>query len=289
MPNRRTCGRSPTSASRTSTSTVIATRGERLVLTRVRSSGRDQRPEAFHTMSSTSSRSTPTSGSRRVVAFDLDDIDAAFAELDARYLAGEAAAHAHTWSVDRGGLRRAQPARTPRDDAGLGEHRPPAGTAFAPGDLIAYIRAAWDVTPDISIYIEAVHRLSDLGAVVTHAAHGTSQEGFDAEWRVINLLTVEGDMVNRCELFDEADLDAALARFDELSRRHRGWKTRQAKWTSASWRTSRPATGTRMAEILADDFSSRRSPAGRERRDPARSGCRDRKTCGRPPTSGSRT
>ena len=27
----------------------------------------------------------------------------------------------------RGGLRRAQPARTPRDDAGLGQHRPPPG------------------------------------------------------------------------------------------------------------------------------------------------------------------
>ena len=63
-----------------------------------------------------------------------------------------------------------------------------------------------------------MHRLSDLGAVVTHAAHGTSREGFDAEWRVINLLTVEGDLINRCEMFDEADLDAALARFDELSR-----------------------------------------------------------------------
>ena len=33
------------------------------------------------------------------VAFDPDDIDAAFEELDARYLAGEAAAHAHTWSA----------------------------------------------------------------------------------------------------------------------------------------------------------------------------------------------
>ena len=31
--------------------------------------------------------------------FDLNDIDAAFEELDARYLAGDAAAHAHTWSV----------------------------------------------------------------------------------------------------------------------------------------------------------------------------------------------
>ena len=60
------------------------------------------------------------------VMFDLDDIDAAFAELDARYLAGEAAAHARHMVGHRGGLRRAQPARTARDDAGLGEHRPPA-------------------------------------------------------------------------------------------------------------------------------------------------------------------
>ena len=33
------------------------------------------------------------------VVFDIDDIDAAFEELDARYLAGEAAVHSHTWSV----------------------------------------------------------------------------------------------------------------------------------------------------------------------------------------------
>ena len=61
-----------------------------------------------------------------------------------------------------------------------------------------------------------MHRLTDLGAVVTHAAHGTSQEGFDAEWREIHILTVEGDLFNRSEIFDEADLDAAVARFEEL-------------------------------------------------------------------------
>ena len=51
-----------------------------------------------------------------LVVFDLDDIDAAFEELDARYLAGEAAAvRAHVVG-HRTGLRRAQPARDPRDD-----------------------------------------------------------------------------------------------------------------------------------------------------------------------------
>ena len=48
------------------------------------------------------------------------------------------------------------------------------------------------------------------------------------------LTTVDGDMVNRSELFDEADLDAAIARFDELQPASaRDWKTRQAKWPNA--------------------------------------------------------
>ena len=78
--------------------------------------------------------------------FDLDDFDAAIAELDARYLAGEAAAHAHTWSVDRAGLRRAQPARAAADDAGLGQHRPPTGGIVRGRRPDRILRAAWDST-----------------------------------------------------------------------------------------------------------------------------------------------
>ena len=98
-----------------------------------------------------------------------------------------------------------------------------------------------------------MHRLSDLGAVVTHAAYGTSQEGFDAEWRMIQLLTVEGDLISRCEIFDEADLDAALARFDELSRpaprlenaASQVLERFRAYFAARDW--------TAMAEILAED------------------------------------
>ena len=53
-----------------------------------------------------------TNADERITAwlvFDPDDIDAAFAELDARYLAGEAAPHAHTWRVITRGLRRHDP------------------------------------------------------------------------------------------------------------------------------------------------------------------------------------
>ena len=178
------------------------------------------------------------------VTFDLDDFDAALAELDARYITGEAAAHAHTWSVIAscyaGFNRHELPATTP-DWVSIDHRR---GAAFAPGDMIAYIQAAWDDSPDTKIYIEAVHRLSQLGVVVTDAAHGTSQEGFDAEWREVHLLTVEGDLFSRAELFDEADLDAAIARFDQLSRPAPRLENAASRVMSASTLTSRPATGT---------------------------------------------
>ena len=177
------------------------------------------------------------------ISFDLDDIDAAFEELDARYLAGEAAAHAQTWSVLSGiyaGLNRRELPMTTPDWVNVDHRRV---VTIEGSDLIATLRDTWDLTPEVAIHIEAVHRLTDLGAVVTHAAYGTSQDGFDAEWRMIELLTFEGDLIDRSELFDEADLDSALARFDQLQPRHRGWKTR--RHDSASWRNSRPATGTR--------------------------------------------
>ena len=84
------------------TTTVIATRGERLVLIRTRFSVRDGGPEAFVTEVLGVAEIDADDRIAAHVVFDPDDIDAAFAELDARYLAGEAAAHAHTWSVDAG-------------------------------------------------------------------------------------------------------------------------------------------------------------------------------------------
>ena len=170
------------------TSTVIATRGERLALMRLCFSGRDQRPERFVTELLALVEINADERVVEIVSFDLDDIDAAFEELDARYLAGEAAAHSHTWSVIAaiyaGFNRHELPATTP--DWVYIDHRPVI--AIEASDLPASIHAIWDLTPDISIYIEAVHRLSDLGAVVTHTARGISHEDFDAEWRMIDHL-----------------------------------------------------------------------------------------------------
>ena len=211
-------------------------------------------PEGFHIDALKLSRSTPTSGSRRVITFDPDDFDAAIAELDARYLAGEAADHAHTWSVIVAAFaainRHELPELTP-DWVNIDHRR---GASFATGDMTAYLHDLWDDAPDINVYSEVVHRLNNLGAVITQVGHGTSQQGFQAEWREIGIFTFDGDLLSRYELFDEADLVTALARFDQLSRPAPRLENAASQVASASGRTSRPATGTLSTEVLADDF-----------------------------------
>ena len=154
------------------------------------------------------------------IAFGVDDVDAAFAELDARYLAGEAAPCSEVWSAVMEGIaalhRHELPRMTP--DVAWVDHRRGLRFALPPGDLPAYLVASWELMPQASLYVAAVHRLSNLGAVFTQVMKGASREGFDAEWREIGVLTVEGDLISRAELFDEADLDVALAKFDELDR-----------------------------------------------------------------------
>ncbi len=238
------------------TSDTIATRGGRLVLTHDRYWRGDENPEA---LSLDLLQIVEIDAEERIVAlvtFDADDFPAAIAELDARYLAGEAAPHARTWSVIMQGYaslnRRELPPTTP-DWVNIDHRR---GTSIAPGGIPELLSAAWDVTSDLNNFVEAVHRLDNLGGVVTHVANETSQEGFHAEWRVVSVFTVEGDMVNRCEVFDEAAIDDALARFEELHQQtprlentaSRANERTHAYFAARDWDS--------LAEIVADDIST---------------------------------
>ena len=129
---------------------------------RIGPSRRRSRPKC-----STSSRSTPTSRIVAVVGFDLDDFDAAIAELDARYLAGEAAAHARTWSVIVRAFaalnRREIPPTTP-DWVNI-DHRRLA--SIAPGEMPRHTSAPRGTsTPDL----EHLHRGS-ASAEQTRSGH----------------------------------------------------------------------------------------------------------------------
>jgi hypothetical protein len=234
--------------------TVIATRGERLALTRMHSpSNRDPQNGEFVSEMLIVAEIDSDGKISAHVGFDGDDIDAAFAELDARYVAGEAAAYEETWSVISSGHasfnRHKLPATTP-NFANIDRRR---GRSFEPGDMIPYIQATWDVAPGAKAYIETVHRLSELGAVITQTTRGISEGGFDAEWRMVDIFTVEDERISRVEIFDETDLDAALARFDELQPeaprlQNAATKVEQrfiACFANRDWSA--------MAELLSDD------------------------------------
>lgn len=194
----------------------IAIRGTRLSLTRVEcvDFGLDDRPATAELLVVMEADNGLT---HNIVCFDIDDIDAAFAELDSRYLAGEGAVHAHAWSIVAGAyaaLNSQQlPART--TDCVMVDRR---SSISYEGDGAQFLNATWEMTSDIAFRIEAVHRLTDLGAVVAFKSYGTSEKGFAAEWRALNILTIEGNLISRGEIFDESELETALARFDELGR-----------------------------------------------------------------------
>ncbi len=88
--------------------------------------------------------------------------------------------------------------------------------------------------PDISLLSLAVHQLTGLWGCRPHALRGTSRQGFEAEWREIHLMVIEGGLFTRSEMFDESDLDTALARFDDVTRRPHGSRMRQLANMSAS-------------------------------------------------------
>ncbi|MBZ4557629.1 AAA family ATPase [Mycobacterium avium subsp. hominissuis] len=235
-------------------SDTVATRGARLALARAHYARNGKESEAFRVDFLQLVEIDSDGRIAAMAAFDLDDFDAAIASLDTRYLAGEASAHARTWSVIAEGyaaFNRHEPPPTTPDCVSIDHRR---GTAFAPGELFSYMRAAWDDTPDLTSYIDAVHRLNDMGALVTHVARGTSPEGVDAEWRYHHLLMVDGESITRSELFDESALDAALARFDQLTRPAPRLRNAASQADQRFWKHFPVRDWDAMAATLADDF-----------------------------------
>ena len=143
------------------TSTAVAIRGERLVLARHSFTAPDWPGLDTETIDVVES-----GADGRIVAeiaFDPDDIAAAIAELDARFLAGEAAAHAHTWSIIT------QATTDPNHEDSPRGQRMRLTSITAVGHLRAWrhdrvLEAAMGRScSGIHIYIEDVHRLNEIG------------------------------------------------------------------------------------------------------------------------------
>src|SRR4029079_19027980 len=115
--------------------------------------------------------------------------------------------------------------------------------------------AWWNSVQDASGYIEAVHRLDTRGAIFVNVIKGSSTSGFDAEWRIIEIVTTDDDLVSRVELFDEADLDAALARFEELCRPEPPLENAASRRAARFYQSFAGRDWDGLADALADDIA----------------------------------
>ena len=113
----------------------------------------------------------------------------------------------------------------------------------------------WDLTPDISIYTETVHRLSELGAVVTHISHGDLARGLRrrvADDRHLHGRRRSASAAAKCSTRQTSTPRSRGSK--NCSRRHRGWKTRQAKRMSGLHACFAARDWDAMAEVSADDI-----------------------------------
>ena len=150
---------------------------------------------------------------------------------------------------------------------------------FAPEEFGRAVTELWTLVPDARYEATAVHALDAHGTVINFVIEGTDIHGSELQWPRTFLIFF-GDGETRMDVFEVDDVDAALARFDELSRpapRLENAASRAVERYLAHF----PARGWDvMSEMLADDFwadDRRRVVNTGVRKWP---GCRDRQHAG---------
>jgi ketosteroid isomerase-like protein len=202
------------------TANVLATRGERLLLSRAHFEGTD-RSIGSSEVDLLSVIEVDDAGDRvAMVTLDPDDLDGAYAELDRRYAAGEAAPYARTWET----LQRFAAAGDWDElasvfdpDLVLEDHRPIGwGTLHSRDEYLAMIRALVDLAPDLSLRLEHVLALDDRRTLGVGRAAGSWEGGpFEMPFVAVVVLGPDG-RIQRFHQYDLDQLDAARARFEGI-------------------------------------------------------------------------
>jgi ketosteroid isomerase-like protein len=192
--------------------------------------------------------------------FEPDDLDAAFVELDDRYVAHEGSRYADVWRVRRGleaynardwaGYRAAH---TP--DCVLIDHRPAsAGRIDGIEDRIEYFRTMTELVPDLRWDVTQIHAIDQEKLVASVRVHGQTKEGSQVELSAHVFVRVLDGRQAHTELFPAERLDAALARFDELGSAEPSTRHLENEATAMAQRFDR-AFSQRDWEALADVWS----------------------------------
>jgi DNA-binding SARP family transcriptional activator/tetratricopeptide (TPR) repeat protein len=153
------------------------------------------------------------------VVFDVDDHDAAFAELDRRYLAGEGAPFAATLTpilnlaTAYNGRDWARCRELLRDDFRVIDHSPaPSGFAReGPDEFITSLRAMFDFATTARAFMVAVHSVQHGAVLAWTQTTASTSEGVDAAWPRLTLGICQRGKIAQLELFPSDQLDLAVS------------------------------------------------------------------------------
>jgi class 3 adenylate cyclase/tetratricopeptide (TPR) repeat protein/ketosteroid isomerase-like protein len=208
------------------TSELLATRGERLALMRASFSAEPHggaRVESEHLLLLESGDTPPVA----ITIFDSEALDAAHAELDRRFAAGEGAPYAELLErieafrrAGASGDRESLDAILPRDFQIVSHrHLSSPGVPIARDLYLRFLSQPNAVGEfDLHAHLRLDHlRLSSSAAIGESTWYGTLAGGA-FEVPVVFVFPHDGRRFRSWELFDPDQLDAARARFEQLSR-----------------------------------------------------------------------
>jgi hypothetical protein len=204
------------------TERLIATRGDRLALHRRVFEGSGRREVGPWEVEFLQVSEVDDHGDAvATVLFDPDDLDAAYAELDDRYVAGEAAfRHAKLFGALRGAVAGDWDAMasTLAPDFVVHDHSPLGwGTLDRPA-YVESVKALAALAPDSRIRTDHLW-LSDRGALGIHVVLGTYEGGAYEQPRVtVSEFDADG-RTRRRDIYTLDQLDEARARFAALGAR----------------------------------------------------------------------
>ncbi len=189
--------------------------------------------------------------------FEVSDLDAAFAELNERYIAGEGAA------FDIVELMRGEQYLAARDwdrfkefftaDLVVIDHRPASlGEMRGVDALIDSQKGLIALVPDFSLHTTSTVRMANEAAVLNLSTRGTSRDGGAVDLSFIIVAAMSGGRCSRIEYFPPEASAAAVARFEQI-RATTPWETEALRWQRRFFAALRPFDPELVSGVLADD------------------------------------
>ncbi len=170
-----------------------------------------------------------------------------------------------------GELNRHEPGRNDRRTC---VYRSPTRSAFAPGDFGRAVEELWALVPDARYRTTRCTRSTPTGSS-NSSSKAPMIHGSELQWPRALLLSDRPEGTMRLEVYEEDDVDAALARFEELRPQARRLENAASQAVERYLAHFAARDWDAMAKVVADDFYGRRSSASGERRRPTRSRCRN--------------